>query len=31
VYVQIRSERKAENAGMYDKIVGGHIPTGDLL
>ena len=29
IYVQIRSENKAENPGMYDKIVGGHIPLGD--
>ena len=29
IYVQIRAEDKAENPGMYDKLVGGHIPAGD--
>jgi isopentenyldiphosphate isomerase len=29
IYVQIRSNDKSENPGMYDKLVGGHIPCGD--
>ena len=29
IYVQIRAKEKAENPGAYDKIVGGHIPSGD--
>ncbi|PIZ52494.1 hypothetical protein COY27_00080 [Candidatus Woesearchaeota archaeon CG_4_10_14_0_2_um_filter_33_13] len=29
VYVQIKAKEKAENPGAYDKIVGGHIPSGD--
>ena len=29
VFSQIRAGDKAENPGMYDKIVGGHIPAGD--
>jgi isopentenyldiphosphate isomerase len=29
IYVQKRSKSKEDNAGMYDKTVGGHIVAGD--
>jgi len=29
IYLQKRSNMKAENAGLYDKTVGGHVTTGD--
>jgi isopentenyldiphosphate isomerase len=29
IYLQKRSKHKAENAGMYDKTVGGHVVAGD--
>ncbi|MDR0283140.1 MAG: NUDIX domain-containing protein [Candidatus Peribacteria bacterium] len=29
IYLQKRSKHKSDNAGMYDKTVGGHVVAGD--